>query len=290
MGKVSRALDKASSENFDLSSRHRDINKDQQNVSPTILASLTPDPASALSRSESLFTHWDERLLSAIDEDTPIADTFKRLRSKILHPAEGQTFKKILITSATPQEGKGFVCANLGVSLAKGFGQHVIMVDCDMRKPALANIFGVSNERGLADYLNKDIALTHLIKKTGLAKLSLITGGSPPDNPAELLDSKKMVALVDELAKRYDDRYILLDSPPNLVAAETAILAKYVDAVVVVVRWGGPDREEVKKLLTAVGKEKILGIVLNAYEDNIVERLLINKTKYGGYRHYYKSS
>ncbi len=83
-----------------------------------------------------------------------------------------------------------------------------------------------------------------------------------------------MTSLIEELSKRYDDRILFLDSPPMQLAAETTLLAKHVDAVVVVVRWGYSNQEQLRELTTAIGKNKILGIIFNAFEANIVESRL----------------
>lgn len=289
MGKLSKALEKALPQQGKAVSFEDGGSKEQQDLS----ARNSADP-----KAEAFFLNgygdahfkkqgWDERLLLAIQTSSPIAESFKRLRSKVLHPSEGNPPRTILITSVAPGEGKGFACANLGVALAQDMEHHALMVDCDMRKPGLAAIFGLSNDSGLADHLQNNVDLALLLRKTGLDKLSLIPSGMPPANPSELLDSSRMSALIDELANRYDDRFILLDSPPNIVASETAILAKRVDGVVLVVRWGYSRREQVKKLVELIGREKIIGIVFNAYEENEVDSFLNKKGYYGHYNKYY---
>ena len=156
---------------------------------------------------------------------------FKALRSRILHPLDGDTAPKtIMVTSAVPKEGKSFITANLGISLAHGMDQHSLLVDCDLRKPVLAKMFGLDNRVGLVDYLRDDVPLSELIVKTPVKTLSVLTSGKSPANPAELLGSTRMSALVDELSGRYDDRVIIFDTPPMLVAAESSVLAGQVDA------------------------------------------------------------
>lgn len=233
---------------------------------------------------------WDDRLLLSTEASSPVAENFRRLRSKILHPSERSSPKTILVTSLVPGEGKSFVCANLGVSLAHGLEHHALMVDCDMRRPSLGSIFGLANDSGLVNHLQDNVDLSLLFRKTGLPKLSLIPSGMPPDNPADLLDSKRMMELIDELANRYADRFILFDSPPSAVASETSILAKQVDGVVLVVRWGYSRREQVKKFVELLGEEKIIGLVFNAYEENEMDSLLKMKGYYGYYPDQYYQS
>jgi len=157
---------------------------------------------------------------------------------------------------------------------------YALMLDCDLRRPSLAQLFGLPNDAGLVDHLQDHIDLSLLIRKTGQAKLSLIPSGKPPRNPSELLDSSRMVALINELAERYQDRIILFDSPPNIIASETTILAKHVDGVILVVRYGASKREQVKKFVDTIGPDKVLGLVFNAYPDNTMTAFLDKKMGY----------
>ena len=229
---------------------------------------------------------WDARLLLVAEQYSPFAENFRRLRAAILHPAQGVPPKTILITSLAPNEGKGFVCANLGVALAEEIDRHALIVDCDFRRPGLANLFGLSNETGLVDHLQRNVDISLLLRQSGQPKLSLLPSGKPPLNPAELLTSKKLVNLIDEIARRYEDRIILFDSPPTMVASETSTLAQRVDGVILVVRWGVSGKELVKKFVDELGREKIIGVVFNAYEESKVSSFLYETSRYG-YNNYY---
>jgi len=230
---------------------------------------------------------WDPRLQLSTDPHSPFFERFRSLRAPILYPASGQQPKTILITSATPNEGKGFICANLGIALSQDLGHHALMVDCDLRRPALAQLFGHNNETGLTDHLQDNIDLSLLIRKTSQPKLSLLPSGKPPENPAELLTSARMLQFINELAERYQDRIILFDSPPNIVASETSILAKHLDAVVLVVRHGAAKKEDVKKLVDIIGPDNILGLVYNAYPESALNTYLNKKIGYGYDSYYY---
>ncbi|MEN8258473.1 MAG: polysaccharide biosynthesis tyrosine autokinase [Thermodesulfobacteriota bacterium] len=232
-------------------------------------------------------SRWDERLFLATEGQSAVAERFRRLRGAILHPPSGKRPRTILITSLVPNEGKGFVCANLGVALAAEMEHHALMVDCDFRRPNLARMFGVENQTGFVDYLQGRADLTALIRKTNLPKLSLLPSGRPPHNPAEILTSKKIPGVIDELAQRYEDRIILIDSAPNIVASETSILAKRVDGVILVVRWGVSSKELVKKFAQTLGLEKIVGVVFNGYKESKVDSLLYKNSSYD-YNQYYE--
>ena len=235
----------------------------------------------------SVNNQWDQRLQLSTNPHSPFFERFRNLRAPILYPASGQQPKTILVTSAMPNEGKGFVCANLGIALSQDLEHHALMVDCDLRRPSLAQIFGLTSEIGLVDHLQDNVDLSILIRKTGQPKLSLLPSGKPPENPSELLGSGRMITFINELAERYQDRIILFDSPPDIVASETSILAKHVDGVILVVRHGSSKKEDVKKLVDTIGPENILGLVYNAYPENTMSSMLNKKMGYGYDNYYY---
>lgn len=214
---------------------------------------------------------WDDRLILATATTGPVAESIRALRTRILFPNTGKVPRSILVTSASPGEGKSFICANLGISLAQGVDNYCLLVDCDLRRPTQHQLFGLNNRAGLSDYLQHKKNLSELLVSSGVEKLSILQAGPRSINPAELLGSASMISLVDELVKRYDDRIVILDSPPLHAASETAILAQHVDGVVLVVRHGAARREYVKALADTIGREKILGIVFNAYKATVLD-------------------
>ncbi len=231
---------------------------------------------------------WDERLVLAMAMTGPVAENIRGLRTRILHPFTGKRPRSLLITSASPEEGKSFICANLAISLAQGVDNYCLLVDCDLRRPTQHTLFGLDNRTGLSDYLQKTKALPELIARSGVDKLSILPSGPLTINPAELLGSSYMASLVEELMQRYDDRIVLLDSPPLHAASETAVLAQHVDGVILVVRSGFARREHVKTLVEAIGRDKITGIVFNAYTSNLIDTKIFGY--YEQYREYYGRS
>lgn len=219
---------------------------------------------------------WDERLFKAVNHDIHLPEVFKQLRARILHPINGETVPKtVLVTSAVPREGKSFVAANLGISLAHGLEQHSLLVDGDLRRPAMARMFGLDNRTGLVDYLRDGVPLSSLIKRTSVNALSVLPSGIVPANPAELLSSSRMAALVEELAGRYEDRIIIFDSPPMLVAAESSVLAGQVDAVILVVRQSTSGKAQLQRLIDLIGTERLLGVVFNDQQVNRLQKKII---------------
>ena len=275
MGKLAKAFEKSDPSAARL--RHAGASRKQEPAVPAITS------LEALFETE----NWDPRLKISTESHSAAFESFRRLRTPILNPSSGPKPRTILVTSVVPSEGKGFICANLGVAIARDVEQHAIMLDCDFRSPALAQLFGLSNETGLVDHLRDNVDLSLLIRKTGQPKLSLIPSGKPPANPSEILTSTRMSRLIEEMAERYDDRIILFDSPPNIVASETGILAKHLDGVILVVRHGGAKKEHVKRFVDTVGPEKIVGLVYNAYPETALESYIDRKMGYG-YGNYYK--
>ncbi len=290
MGKLTQALEKSSSTGRQATTPVQPVSPEQPEaaaqpkIAPASTAVNKPGATAALFSQD----RWDQRLLLSTNPHSPFFETFRRLRTPILYPASGNLPKTILVTSVATHEGKGFVCANLGIALAQSMENYALMLDCDLRRPSLAQLFGLPNDAGLVDHLQDNIDLSLLIRKTGQAKLSLIPSGKPPRNPSELLDSSRMVALINELAERYQDRIILFDSPPNIIASETTTLAKHVDGVILVVRYGASKREQVKKFVDTIGPDKVLGLVFNAYPDNTMTAFLDKKMGYdfGAYHSY----
>jgi len=223
---------------------------------------------------------WDARLTLATASTGPMAESIRSLRTRILHPATGGVPRSILVTSASPGEGKSFICANLSISLAQGVDDYCLLVDCDLRRPAQHIMFGLSNRAGLADYLQHKKKLSELIVPSGVDKLSILPAGPRSINPAELVGSASMTGLVDELEGRYEDRIVILDSPPLNAASETAILARHVDGVILVVRHGLSRREHVKALVDTIGRDKIIGVVFNAYKTNLLDAKVFGYYEY----------
>jgi protein-tyrosine kinase len=221
-------------------------------------------------------------LVAYHDPQSVEAEIFKVLRTNLLFPAKGRPPKSIMITSAMPGEGKSFVAANLAISIANGVEEHVLLVDADVRRPSIHQYFGLGQTGGLCDYLLKGANVSKHFIKTPVDKLTILPAGSPPDNPVELLTTQKMKALLHEVSRRYDDRFIVLDSAPCSLASETAAIAKYVDGIIIVVRAGKTPRKAITEVIEQLGKEKVLGIILNHSDQSL--------KKYNGYGKSYYSS
>ncbi len=226
---------------------------------------------------------WDERLLQSSMDTTGMAEGIRKLRTMLLSPHQEKEIQTVLVLSSDPHEGKSFVCANLGISIAKSVEHDALLVDCDLRRPSLHKLFGLQKKEGLAEYLNYGRDVDSLICESGLPDLKVIPAGKPPPNPAELLSSERMTDFVEELMSWKRDRLLVFDTPPFYAASETLSLIQMVDKIVLVVRWGRVGREQIKKMVDTIGRDKIIGIVFNAFEMNILDK----KLQGVGYRNYY---
>ena len=286
MGKFTRALDRAVGTDGRTPDDRNAGSAEEEKGSATSRAFVEQGVSGADERGHrpvAVSGRWDERMRRAVSEVGPVSESIRALRTRILHPADGRIPRSVLVTSATPGEGKSFVCGTLGIMLAQGIDHYALMVDCDLRRPALHRMFGLQVDRGLVNFLRDGENLAKLILPSGVETLSLLPAGSPPVNPAELLGSESMIHLVDELEGRYEDRIILLDSPPLHSASETAILAQRVDQVILVVRAGASRREHVQRVVDQIGADKVAGVVFNAHRTTVLDTRLFGDYDYHRY-------
>lgn len=191
------------------------------------------------------------------------AEQFRLLKNNILFPEKGDPPRSIMVTSPSPDEGKSFVSTNLAVSIAQSIDEYVMLMDCDLRSPSIHALFGMENVEGLSDHLSSAIPLSGLLKKTFIEKLTVLPGGTIPPNPSELLSSEQMRRLLSEVKARYSDRYVIVDTPPPSITSETNAIARVVDGIILVIKYGKTKKKEVEDIVDIYGKDKILGIIKN---------------------------
>ena len=199
-----------------------------------------------------------------------ITECLNTIRTNILYMNSTKKGKTILITSCTPSEGKSWVSSNVAVTFAQT-NKRVLLIDCDMRKGRLNKIFGTNNKEGLSNYLynmtgntKKDMQLAKkYIKETKISNMHILTNGTIPPNPSELVGSDNMKKLVAILEQVYD--IIIIDAPPCKLVTDSIILSTIVTSTILVINSTKTkinDLLEVKKSIQAVGG-KIIGAVLN---------------------------
>ncbi len=197
------------------------------------------------------------------DARSPIAESYRHLRTSLLLSSAGQPPKTILVTSSQPSEGKTTTAVNTAFMLAQT-GAEVLIVDCDLRRPRLHAHFEVPNVRGLTNWLSGETDLDALIQSYDKQpNLKFLAAGPVPPNPAELLGSDEMRKLLATLSERF--AHIVIDSPPAISFTDASILSTMADGVVLVVHGGRSSRAVVrraKQQLLDVGAH-IFGVVLN---------------------------
>lgn len=193
---------------------------------------------------------------------SPIAEAYRTLRTNIQFSSFDKKIQTIVITSSGPSEGKSTTSSNLAVVMAQN-GNKTILIDCDQRKSKLHKVFLTSNQKGLSDLLVGNSAFEEAVEKTEIENLDILTSGTKPPNPSELLASTKMEKFIENLREKYD--CIIIDTPPVIAVTDAQIVSRYADGCLLVVASAQAEREaalKAKELLEKVGA-KIIGVVLN---------------------------
>jgi capsular exopolysaccharide synthesis family protein len=210
---------------------------------------------------ESFTVRLNPLLIAGLSPKSLAAEQYRQLRTRLSH-AEGATaLRTILITSPQKGEGKSVTAANLALTMAQELQRRVVLVEADLRKPSLQQLFGLPAGAGLADYLSGACELREAMKFLPDHNLTVIPGGTAPANPAELLGSTAMRRLLDQLRSRFDR--VILDTPPVLPLADVAVLAPIVDGTLLVVRAGVTPKPAIENALRAFDSSHLLGVVLN---------------------------
>lgn len=210
---------------------------------------------------------------------SPVSEAYRTLRTNIQFSSLDKKLKKIVVTSSGPNEGKTTTALNLAVTLAQN-GHKIILLDCDMRKPSIHKRLKMSNMTGISDILVGEVLLNKAINKGPVENLDIITSGTRPPNPAELLSSQRMLGFLEELEKEYE--YIIIDTPPVLMVTDAQVLSKYADGTLLVVASGEAEKDAVKRAKELLDKVEanIIGVVLNKLDTS-------RRGYYGYYYQYY---
>ena len=204
------------------------------------------------------------------DPKSPVSEMFRTLRTNIQFMNADKQLKTLLITSTLPEEGKSWVAANLAITFAQA-GKRVLIVDADMRKGRQFNIFDVSPIPGLSNYLSgvveekekQEHNIEDFIQDTDVDNLFILTSGSVPPNPSELLVSERMLGLLDWVKQIFD--IVIFDGTPSLLVTDATILSRIVDSTIIVTAHNETkidNVEEVKKGIENIGG-KVAGVVIN---------------------------
>lgn len=192
-----------------------------------------------------------------------LAEHMRQMRTRLQQAAPLDAIRSILITSPGPGDGKSTIATNLAAGLALN-GRRILLVDANFRRPEIHKIFGVPNARGFAEALTNLESFDSIVQQTHVPNLSVLTTGTKPANPTELLESQLLIDLLERALEEYD--HVIFDGPPLLFASEAVAMAPRVDGVVTVVRARTNSRgvlQRVRDTLRQI-KAEHLGVVLNA--------------------------
>ena len=204
----------------------------------------------------------NSKLLSLTDTESLAAEKFRFFGVRLRQLQQLRAFKKVLITSTIPEEGKSMICANLAVILARKKRQRVLLLEGDLRRPVLPVRFGLGKVEGLSEWLQGESqSVPNIYRLEGL-NLWLLPAGRAPENPLEMMQSSRLASLMDQLGNWFD--WILIDSPPILPLADTSVWMRMADGVILVAREGLTEKRELKRGLEILEPSKLLGVVLNS--------------------------
>jgi capsular exopolysaccharide synthesis family protein len=201
-------------------------------------------------------------LITVANPRSPISEAFRTLRTNLEFSSLDKAIRSMVVTSASPEEGKSTTLANLAVTIAQA-GKKVILVDCDLRRPSLNQIFNARGAPGFTDMMRDDALMGKPpLQDTSVANLRLLASGTIPPNPSELLASRRMGEVIAALQQLAD--VVLFDAPPIVAVTDAAVLASKVDAVLLVVSAGKTKRDHAKKAKALLEKVNahLIGTVL----------------------------
>jgi protein-tyrosine kinase len=228
----------------------------------------------------------EKHIISGFDQGA-FTDAYKILRTQVLQRLHERGWNSLAITSPGISEGKTLTAINLAISLAMEVNYTVLLVDADLRHPSVHSYFDIEAEYGLSDYLTTDKPLSELlVHPEGISGFVILPGGKPLTNSAEMLNSPKMVRLVEDLKTRYPSRIVLFDLPPLLSAADALAFSPYVDAALLVLEEGKTQSEDARRAIDLLDPEKVIGTVLNKSWTNVQQAEVESVTSSSGLFHY----
>jgi protein-tyrosine kinase len=233
--------------------------------SPVMAESQRAEPAlPETPKPGSLFERIDASLAEKVVIDNnmePVSrEQYRRLGAAMHHAQAARGVKVIMIASAVPGEGKTLTASNLALTLSESYRRNVLLIDADLRRPTLHTVFRIDNSAGLSEGL-MGLSERRLSVRQVSARLAILPAGKPSSDPMSGLTSDRMRRLLDEAREVFD--WIILDTPPVELLSDANLLGAMVDGAVLVVKAGTTPYTLVERAVSSIGRERILGTVLN---------------------------
>ena len=222
----------------------------------------------------------DAMLVNPMKPREAPGEEFRTLRTRLNHLQSTQPLHTLVVTSASPAEGKSFTATNLALAQAQLSGKRVLLTDFDFRRPTVDKVLQIECAPGITDYLTGQVPLSSIVRKVADVNLYVMTAGSPVPNPLELLNLKECKELIDGLREYFD--WVILDSPPLLFAADGNLLSTMCDGTILVVRIGATTFDSVTRAMQSLCENNVLGVVVNGARRGELY------SKYTYYHDYYK--
>ena len=254
MGKITDALKKAAQERL---SRLERLDKVAE-VKYEFIAKKTVD------------SNIDPRIVAFYDQQSPVTEQYRSLRTNIQALSGTKPIKTITITSSTHSEGKTITAINLAISMARDLDKKsILLVDADMRRARISKYLGIKSELCLADLIANGTQIDDALLNIGIDNLTLLPAGKIPHNPAELLGSAKLKNLLSALKSRYD--YVIFDTPPIIPVTDAGLLGAQTDGTIMVIQAGRTQKGVVKhaELILKQAQAKLLGYILTNIQYHI---------------------
>ena len=202
----------------------------------------------------------------ALLTEFPEVNYYKVLRTQLRQMGQQRDWNTVMVTSASPNEGKTVTAINLAATFAREYNRTVLLVDADLRMQMVHRYLGYDSQLGLLDFLEDKASMNDIIAWPGIEKFTIISGDRVVEDSSELIGSPRMHALMDELKHRYGDRYVIFDAPPLLDVADALAFAPLVDCIILVVGAGVTSKQNLKEALALLPQDKVAGFVLNRYQ------------------------
>jgi protein-tyrosine kinase len=288
---IEKAIQKQRQATSQPKSRKQPLGKSKEKQSERILEAESPKvnvpPSESYPESEVypiLATLETNGMVTPSLTNNQQAEEYRQIKRPLLSNVDGNRShviehgNVIMVTSSLPGEGKTYTTINLAMSIATERDRSVLVIDCDVVKHSLSTLFGLENHPGLIDLLEGSLPnMWDAIVNTDVPSLKILPAGHTHTYSTELLSSKEMGVIMDDLAERYPDRIIILDSPPLLITSQSVVLTQHAGQILVVVEEGVTHQKAVIESISKLDHNKVIGTVLN-------KRSKISSVdRYGGY-------